>query len=80
MSDPKSKFMQEFDALPTLKYYDDRETIIRRFEDLAELVGKHGVERIGELEDKVKELEEWVEVLRNRESEHDIFKRTGTGF
>ena len=80
MSAPKSKFMKEFDVLPILKYFDDRESIIQRFKDLAELIDIHSVKKISKLEKRVRELEEWVEVLRNSETDHDRFKRTGTGF
>ncbi len=80
MSAPKSKFMKEFDVLPILKYFDDRESIIQRFKDLAELIDIHSVKKISKLEKRVRELEEWVEVLRNSETDHDRCKRTGTGF
>lgn len=72
-----SEFMKAFDALSFLLYYDDRSSIIRRFKELAELVDKHSIKEIDKLTERIKELEEWVEVLRNSESLHDRFKRTG---
>lgn len=38
---PVSEFMKEFNALASLKYFDDRESIMQRFKDLAELIDKH---------------------------------------
>ena len=68
-SEKESKFMKEFNALPALKYFDDRESIIQRFKDLAKIIDKY-----------LMEIEEDIKRSFQQETLDQRFHRKGTGF